>query len=178
MPLKASSSEDELAVKKSIDKQLNDALHLAREFAGEIEKMLRRQGLPILDRPGNFPDISKKNITEFPSQELNQLQAEFINAASYVNNRLAIAKVELSYQKYLIKIRKANLEVQYTNKKVADVKRIINIDPEVNKLEAGREYLHAISNRYTVYYELYIANQAVLSREQSRRGAQHFNKIP
>jgi len=157
---------------------LKDALHITQEFSKEIESMLRKHGIPTLNKPGEFPDISTTNITELPAQRLNQLQAEFVNAAAYVNDRLAIAKVELNYQKYLLKVRRANLEVANSNLKPADMKRIIAADTELLELESGKEYLSAISTRYTVYYDLYTANQAVLSREQSRRSAHLFNKGP
>lgn len=155
---------------------LNNSLHIAREFSDEIGKMLRAQGLPILNKPGNFPDISKSNITEFSNEKLNQLQSEFVNAAGYVNNRLAIARVELNYQKHLIKLHKANLEIKNIGKKAIVIKQLIATDKKLMDLEGGREYLNAICQRYTVYYELYTANQAVLSREQSRRGAQQFHR--
>lgn len=174
MPLESANTVKESS---ELEIRLEDALLLTRAFAGEVAQMLKKQGLPVLQRPGEFPDISRENITELSNKRLNQLQAEFVNAAAYVNNRLAIARVEGSYQKYLIKIRKSNMEVRCAGKKPAEIKRLISIDPEVIKLESGKEYLDAIGSRYKVYYDLYTANQAVLSREQTRRGGQFYGKI-
>lgn len=180
MPLQIASSPEAAKPKGELNlsEKQEKAISKAVAFSKEVSRMLKDQGLPDVVTPSEFPSLAGTDITNMAPEWLNQKQAEFVSAAGYVNNRLAVIDVQIANQKYQLNIRKANLEVEHAGKKAAEIKEIIRQDSEMQDLEFGKIFLESLKSRFAVYYDLFTNSQAVLSREQTRRSNQYFHRGP